>query len=597
MQSLTLSACVAILIVAACLPIGVAFRRSIDGPGNDSVEAIDLPLGYSIASIILVLSLRVGLGMAGGSLIVALTLIYALTKIVRPIIRFNRIDCVAASMIISFAAAIISAYFPLLWDYGTVFHSPEIFDAPKHILTITALQGATSWPPQNPFMPGLGFSYNFGFYIIPSTLVFLAGNARIGISILPWLAAISAASAFGLTLSIAKKLSTPRSLMPIVAISATWLGGATPLFVDAYPALGFRMHAEGLVAGKIWADEPFVSAIFVPQHLFAATCVLSTIYMAMCSGAIWRRAMIAATISLAGSLSSLILLPHISLIFAAAVAVMLLRSHSRPDSLKSLLISFAYGAILLPFVIEAAKWQSGAGESILGLPQDLKTMMFVLLAIGPSAILAGAAIFYGFRRGNSSDFTYLILAIIVALSGAMLLQYSEAPFKSTLLLRTILPALAGVGFGVIWRALEFSWARAIFLLALCFCVIINIPTMWFFAAAPLRNFSASERNFLQALQRARAPIMFDGTSDQWLAALAAKQTISDFRANRTDAYLPPEDRRSYARFFDSGDRSIVDMSSLGAIIYPAGKTYSLVPAACWKAPIDAMGLRLAEKEC
>ena len=91
--------------------------------------------------------------------------------------------------------------------------------------------------------------------------------------------------------------------------------------------------------------------------------------------------------------------------------------------------------------------------------------------------------------------------------------------------------------------------------------------------------------------------MFDGAADQWLAALAAKQTISDFRINRKDAYLPPKDRPSYARFFDSGDRSIVDMSTVGAIIYPAGKATSLATGTCWKAPIDAMGLTLVEKKC
>lgn len=157
MQSLTLSACAALLIVAICLPIGVVLRRLVHSPGIDAVEAIDFPLGYSLVSILLVLSMRMGWGFIAGASFATLALIYGLIIIVRSPVRFYKMDCVIAGIIISFAVAIVFAYLPLLWGYGTVFHPPEIFDAQKHILAIAALQGSASWPPENPFMPGLGF--------------------------------------------------------------------------------------------------------------------------------------------------------------------------------------------------------------------------------------------------------------------------------------------------------------------------------------------------------------------------------------------------------------------------------------------------------
>lgn len=594
MLSLILSACIALFIAALCIPLGIIFRKLVLGSDSKEIEALDLPLGYSITSIILIFSLRIDLGITTGIILAATSLAFASTASKWRQIHLPRMSKITIWIIASFSIAILAAYFPLLWDHGSIFHYPEIFDAPKHILAITALQSSKSWPPQNPFMPGLDFAYNFGFYAIPSAVISLIGDARLCVPILPWIAVISAISTLTLTLSIATRIGTQQSLMPIVAIAATWLGGFTPLLVDTYPALGFRMHTEGLIAGKIWTDEPFVSAIFVPQHLFAATCVLSIIRLSLCLGAVWRRTVAAATISLAGSLSSLILLPHINAIFAATVAIMLFRERSRKEFVRTAIIILLYCAALLPFIHEAAEWQSGEGEPIFGRPQDLKTIGFLLLATGPTSVLAFFAFWRG-RQDRAPAFLCIGTAILVAFFGAIVFQYSEAPLKSTLLLRAILPTLAGIGFAFIWKKLTYRWAQASFALALCLCIIINLPTMWFFAAAPLRPYAETDRSLIQALQKSEPPIVFDDTSNQWLAALSAKQTILDFRPIRTDAYLPPKDRPPYARFFDNKDHSIIDLSAIKTVIHPAGKPSSFVSGGAWKSDIDAMGLTLAER--
>jgi hypothetical protein len=574
--------------------VGAWVRNSVLG-ATGSISAIDLPLGYSIGSVVILISARIGLGVGAAGIILLFALMYAATRLYMLNFRMRWTCGISGAIAASFAVCVIFAYIPFLWDYGSAYHPPQIFDAPKHIFTITALQGSTSWPPRNPFMPGLDYAYNFGFYAVPSLFVALTGDSRLGISILPWVAGISAWSVVVVTLEVANKLGTPRLFMPIVAIAATWLGGLTPLLVETYPALGFRLATEGFIQSNLWADEPFVSAIFVPQHLFSTTCVLATICLAMSQGEVWRRAALAAVMSLSGSLSSLILLPHISIILVISVAVMFISKRSGEGLVKTAFVVAAYCAVLLPFVVEAASWQGGSEEAVFGYSPSLGTIGFVLLAIGPVVVLASIAIIYGVRAGEYSSMQYIIISLAVALFGALTLKYSEAPFKSTLLLRAILPTLSGIGFAVIWNVLRTYSSRAALGLALSACVAINIPTMWFFSAATLRPYEKSEQLFIRELQRAKAPILFEGASHQFLAALAVKQTILDFRANRADAYLPQKERLSYARFFDSNDRSIIDLSTVGAAVYPQGTVSAFAGASGWAPGMSAMGFTLIGK--
>ena len=497
---------------------------------------------------------------------------------------------------ISFIFAVATAYTPLIWAFGTAFQPPQIYDAPKHILTITALQGSASWPPQNPFMPGLGFAYNFGFYVLPAAIINLVGEGRLAISLLPWLAVITAASALLLTLAVAEKLGTPRAALPIVALSATWLGGFTPLLLEDHPPLGFRLFSEGIVTRPIWADEPFVSAIFAPQHLFAATCVLSTLYIALTYGSVWRRALLAAVLCLAASLSSLILLPHISIILAFTVLIMTRECKNWPQAALAALIVLAYAAVLLPFFLDAVSWQSGTGGSLAGLPPDMKTVGVTLLSIGPVLALAVVGALSAYRAGYRANTAYVLIPLATSALGALLLQYSEAPFKSTLLLRTILPCLAGLGAMAIWTLLKLPLRRVTFAALIIFCVAINAPTASFFAAASLKPFTASETDFIRAIQAAKAPLLFDGFSDQWLASLAAKQTVLDFRPFRTDAYLPPDDRHSYSNFFDQQkNRSWKDYSA-GSVIATPERAVTWADGDTGTTTFSAMGLLLIQKD-
>ncbi|MGF9693074.1 hypothetical protein AAIH46_09665 [Rhizobium sp. 0TCS1.26] len=595
MISLLQVAVILISVLISCLAMGSTFRRAALGPSEASLSVVDLPLGYAFTSVILVFSLRWFGGLIPGTVILAIFLVYSTHKTYRSVIRLNTFGWPSLLICASFIIAVAMAYTPLLWAFGTVFQPPQIYDAPKHILTITALQSSASWPPQNPFMPGLGFAYNFGFYVLPAAVITLIGDGRLAISLVPCLAIISATFALLLTLSVAEKLGTSRASLPLVALSATWLGGFTPFLLSDHPPLGFRLYSEGIVTRPIWADEPFISAIFAPQHLFAATCVLATLSIALSRGAVWRRALLATVLCLAASLSSLILIPHISVILSLTVLIMARECESRRQITFAALAVLAYAVLLLPFFLDAVHWQSGTGGSVFGLPPDVKTVAVLFLSIGPVLILAivGAQTLYG--SGSRANTIFIIVPLVTSILGSLLLQYSEAPFKSTLLLRTILPCLAGLGAMSLCRSIRFAWAKAFSAVLIASLVAINAPTTWFFAAASLKPFSASERNFLSAMQTAEAPIVFDGLADQWLASLAAKQTVSDFRPFRTDAYLPPDDRRSYSEFFDQRKLRSWDDYALGSVVATPDRAASWTDGTRDTTTLSAMGLMLIRK--
>jgi len=449
---------------------------------------------------------------------------------------------------VTFLAAVLFALLPISFGAGTLYGTPEIFDAPKSIIAITALSHLDGWPAASPFFAGAGFAYNYGFYILPAAIIGLTGANTLALSMFPWLTVLPTGAVLLVTAELSEELGLSRAAQAAAMLFASWAGGLIPLLVHQGPAMGFRLLGEHVITDGVWPEDPFVYAIFVPQHIVAVAFVLAMLRLAGESGPAWTRMAAAALLAFAGCTASLILLPPIVVIFCLLVGLIILHEKIRPATVGAgLAVGLAFAALLLPFALDAVAWQKGTGGAIIGLPHLDTTAPIDLLATGPLVAFAVAGLLSRTAASRSFVAAGLVLVAVTSFAAAFVLQYQDAGLKSLLLFRWTLPPLAGIGLMLVARS---TWLRGLAWLACILCVVINLPTIGYFDSLGFRPRAADETALFSELQATGGRVLFDGIDSQWVAAIAAVPTNFDFRLYRADAYMPPGDRSSYASFFD-----------------------------------------------
>lgn len=311
------------------------------------------------------------------------------------------------------------------------------------------------------------------------------------------------------------------------------------MFVSGAPALGYLLNIEGWVGYQIWADEPFVSAILVPQHMFAASCVLATIWVFSQPASFASKVACGALVTSAAALCSLILLPHVSLLFAAVGGIYALAERPVRKSIPIVVLGgLAYAVVILPFLVEAMGWQQGTSGQIVAFPPLDQTIAVVAAAFGPVLLLGMIGLGMLLRKDKRNPLVIAWLSVVgLASILAVTLRYSEAPFKSTLLLRLLLPALAAVSLLHLWKVLPRP-GRFGLMIGAVVIVVLNAPIVRSFVEASWHQLGPNDRSVIAALRQSEPPIFLDG-ADQWIAALAVRSVMMDFRPYRLDAYLPP----------------------------------------------------------
>jgi hypothetical protein len=491
-------------------------------------------------------------------------------------LKSRLLDSLIAVTLFSWVGAIALTYLPLgVLAADPQYQFPEIYDLPKHLFAIHSLFNASSWPPPNPFFSGEVFAYNYLFYYPPAFIAKLAGNPLASFQIFSF-AVIAVAIALPMViLDIVRGITTSKAVHLGSVLLATWVGGLTPLWLSSKPSIGFFLYTEKFLTSIIWVDELFQSVIFVPQHVFAVLCGLLGVFVlvnnAMFATTVNKRLFAAGILTVAGALSSFILLPHlvVSYVASAMVALFLRWRANGQDALKEAGSPLTIGTFilpffsLLPFLAEISKWSGWTGALVTS-PELTRQWFYVLAAIGLVAPLAmiglvqlrpKAGISYIASPGKRTLLGIAVMTVVGVL-GLLFGGYPDAGIKTGLWLRITLIPLAGMGMlFLIWKVEKMprkgisNAAIAVLFLGIA---ALNLPTAIYFvrsAWAPLDPGIKSFVGYVRALPEHSRIALF--SSEQVLVALTGRQIDFDFSPIREDSYMPPDGRLRANTFWDS----------------------------------------------
>lgn len=381
-----LGSAAALALTAISVLFGFSVRHLLLRTGDRFLTAFDFFFGYGLASLVALLVYRstghLMLG-AGAASLVAVVAIAPLAIGDRFGIRLP--DKLALVIGGTFVVAVAAVYIPMMIGGGLSYAPPPVYDAPKHLLTLTALSESPSWPPANPLYGSAAYTYNFLFYILPAALTKAAGVPELSFVLFPWMLIVTTGAVVWLSVEMSALLDLPRHAQWITALFATWIGGLTPLLVTGYPPLGYLLAVEHWSSFNIWADEPFISAIFVPQHAFAAAAIMALIWIFAQTGAFAARMTCAALLMAAASLCSFILLPHAAVAFAGVALIFALKEGLARSLPVALYGGAVYAALIAMPLVEAIGWHgAGDGQPFAALPPLDSTWLAVAAALGPA---------------------------------------------------------------------------------------------------------------------------------------------------------------------------------------------------------------------
>ena len=493
-------------------------------------------------------------------------------------IRLRLIEFLIFAVVVSWAIAIGLTFLPLsgLLTADLQYQLPDIGDLPKHLFAELSLYSANRYPPPSPFLVNEIFAYNYLFYLPPVFIAKLIGDQLATIQNLSFVI-IAIAIALPMTiLDIVRNITKSKIVHLLSVLLATWVGGFTPLIVAGKPGIGFFLYSENLLTSFVWVDEMLVSLIFVPQHIFAVLCGLITMFILtnICFKLNdYKRIFLAGITTVAGVLSSFILLPHliISLVLGILFTYFLQWRAVGCDvvknikSLQYIVALFLPIFLILPFLIEVLKWSGGTG-SIFTVPVMTTQWFFVISSIGmvaPLAIFGLARVFqrkeaYGIDSYGNRMLVNMLVMITVGLIGLLFFGYPDAGIKSGLWVRITLVPFASFGLLVLLAKFANQRIKALVLLVLAVfffgTAIVNFPTIQYFVQSAWRPIDPNVKPFVLYIRslpdHSRIALFSSTYSTQYLVALSGRQIDFDFSSIRADSYMPPEGRIHAMRFWD-----------------------------------------------
>ena len=488
---------------------------------------------------------------------------------------FNILDCLIAITLVSWVAAVALTYFPLgMLASDPRYQFPEIYDLPKHLFAMQSLVNANDWPPPSPFFFGEVFAYNYLFYFPPVFITEMAGNPLVNFQTFTFAIIAVAISLPMVILDVVRSITTSKVVHLVSVLLATWVGGLTPLWLSSEPRIGFSLYNENLITSPIWVDELFQSVIFVPQHVFAALCGLLSVFLLVkqeTNSSINKRLFVAGMLTVAGSLSSLTLFPHLVFsYFAGSIVALFLRRPNNDQGTPRLagnaltVYVFLLPLIfLLPFLFEILNWSGGTG-ALLSRPEITLQWLYVYSAIGLVAPLAMIGIGQIHPKVGVSDVDFPSKRVVLGISilamlgvlGLLFGGYPDAGIKSGLWLRIALVPLAGMGFLLLIRQLQSRSLKKFFGVAITAIFIgitaLNVPTAIYFSRSAYVPLDPGIMNFISYVRglpgNSRIALF---SSEQVLVALTGRQIDFDFSLIRIDSYMPPDGRIRANSFWDN----------------------------------------------
>ncbi len=578
------------ILTCGCFVLIAWFGRSLRsslGIRRLSLFGSDFVVGYAALTAAMLVCLRLGAGVGFAAGLCVALFLWAfgsgvrrrvrdgdrssigpavrreLSALINPIGRGSGRGSVAwveSFAIASWVAAIAITLLPIQVDAAYPWYRlPDLYDLPKHLFAMRSGYGALAWPLSNPFFHGEDFAYNFGFYLPLSSIARVSGEPLATLQTFA-LGVVMLAFSVPLVLrDLIRTISASRGVQLAGVLLVTWVGGWTPLWLGNADHLGASLHSSSnLIQSLVWGEEVFVYVIFVPQHVFAALCVVLSVFFL--SGRIGKagdsppRRLIAAGITMvAGSLSSLLVLPYLVVSFTLIGGVMIFKARTPLDSRGTMagraVALLAPLVVLAPFVLDAKRWSEGA----VGMPAapDLTLQWFYIFAsIGvcvPVAVLAWLP--SGNRTSGGAKHAPLTmgLSLVAAMAFIVMLfggQMPDVAMKAVLVFRICLVPLACIGLLRLqaWRHKRNGSSHFTAIASAVFgaMIVINLPTVLFFTRSGWSVDEPANRSFVQYVRHLPADariVLF--APEQFQVALIGRPIDFDFSAYRPDSYLPP----------------------------------------------------------
>jgi hypothetical protein len=453
---------------------------------------------------------------------------------------------------------VAAEFFPLWRDGGTVHQLPEIFDLPKHISVLGACVRATRLPVENPWVPQADLAYATAFYGPFAGIAAALGSAG---AILKVAATMPVVTTFLLLATVAaagRRLGLSRLAILTSLLLASVIGGYIPVLAFPGRALGVTLATTARLGGLPWFEDPFTYFVYVPNHVFAATCILAAWIEATRSD-LRMSGMLRSGLLLAGALqASAALVPHA--VFAAVLLASLYwwGRQGRRSLAGSTALLGVFSLASAPFALAALGWAQGAESVQLGFRFSLEGWMTQLLAIGPFAGLLIMGIGIGALWGGHWKSYLGLLAPSLLFLWAV--PHMEISIKSAMVVRLL---------GVLAAALPIEWllsqpaskTRRVLvvgvILIFCHAAYFTSRAMIPLIQSAYEPWDAATASLVKTLQdlpwMSRVSI---APPNQELAALSGHNTWMDFSPLRRGAYLP-------AKQAEAVRGSLEDLNRLG----------------------------------
>ena len=464
-------------------------------------------------------------------------------------------DWPAISFCFVIAAVVAVEFYPLLKDAGRVNPLPAIFDLPKHISALAACARTTQFPVVNPWLPQADFAYPTSFYA-----PFAAIAAALGTStgVVRTTAALPVVSAFLILAMIAaagRRLGLSRISVLLSLLLASVVGGYTAALANSGSALGANLAMAKRLGGLPWFEDPFTYFVFIPNHVFAVTCILAG-WHAMNRRSAGMANMVRGGLLLAGAVqASGALVPHAA--FAALVLFVFQWWNGQEPLVRDRRVSAAtmmtvFGVCAFPFGWIAYRWGQGSERVGLDFVFDVEGWMTQLIAIGPFAALFLVGLGMAWLKG--SEWRSLIVLLLPGLAFLCAVPHMDIALKSTMFIRLL---------GVLFAALPLAWlieqkrtrARDVLLAGVALCFLhasyFSSQLTVFLLKSAYNKWDPSLARLVRSLQDLPfAPAVEISPPNQELAALSGHLVFMDFTPFRAGGYLPTEQIATFKRPLD-----------------------------------------------
>jgi hypothetical protein len=598
-------------ILAILTALGSWGLSSLIRPGKRSV-GWQFPFGYVLIGLAGFLSLVIFQTAALGTVaFVTVGLVLAVKAIRKGSLLFPSWEEILFPLLAYLS--VLVALWPMAFGFSASYKVDAVFDVPKHVAAIVSVANASSYPTPNPYYPNGIFAYNIGWYMpIGGWFSLSPDRPALAHGLYAGFAAVTAAWLVYQGILIAK-LFRSCICVGFIAGAFSWLGLSAGYYLSAGKAVygNHQLSECGYHLTLDVAQSPIVYAIFVPQHGFAVSILLTI--LAVVSRGVWVGGLgIMVAVLLVGSVVSSFLVGPFVLIGTAIVFLVALAIRgfsevmTRVRALTFVLIGFVISSAL---ILIYKQWSDGTEATLFApvIPSVAGPWIALLASFGvgiPLVVVGALSIFRCQCRGGNLALGVAIIAQIIAVItiGFFVFTFSDGRLKAWMCLVVLMAPMAAIGFDAVIKSIS----SILSLSAVPAITIMMLPILMYPWVASLLGYvhlyPNRTRGEATAVAESRGrllPVLRYAPDQEWAAAMARLCTM-DFAGFRLDRYLPPWERRTAGSDFQVSNRALLLPMDNGDAIYCNYSGMDInskaVQLACGKLPLLRSAREVLDQE-